>query len=137
MRAAVVKGGELRRKSKQIPPRGSDHSFVYAGQFGCKTREVRSTLAGVGSFCVREDGNRALDQARRSGERSPTVKSSTMKGPQGLAGEFQPETVLNRERSRSKGRRVLLVSARRNHERFARGNDATAGAVRVRPGLEG
>ena len=41
----------------QIPPRGSDRSPL--GHFGCKSRQVRSTLAGVGSFQLREKRNRA------------------------------------------------------------------------------
>lgn len=92
-------------------------------------------LASVGSFQAGDGWNRATDRARRSAQIADGEKLNYER-PARACWSCLSETVPNREQSASRVKRVLLVSARRNHERFARGNYAVAGAadIRRRPG---
>lgn len=84
-------------------PFGENRVKVPSGSFNVGRR---------GELPASREAEPGRNQARRSGEKSPTVKSSTMKGPEGLAGHVQSETVPNGETSWSMGKRALLVSTR-------------------------
>ncbi len=63
-------GGDVIGEGVKIPPGGSDQSHALTWQLGWKSRQVRSTSAGVGSTRPGDRRVRANDKARRSDETS-------------------------------------------------------------------
>ena len=72
---------------EQVPPGGSDHIRT-TRKIGWNSRKVRSTSAGVGSARRGDTRARTWRSGSAIATKVATMKSSTMKGPQGLAGKL-------------------------------------------------
>ena len=109
---------ERAERARQIPGEANPVHGVRAEathrtwQLGWKSRQVRSTWPAWGACCP-ATGATELDQLGVRGK-TATVKSSTMKGPEGLAGETVWRRCRTAKDSSLAGSRELLVSTRRN-----------------------
>lgn len=97
-------------------------------QLGWESRQVRSTVAGVGSSCAREGRGSGSDVPGDRVRKSAAANSSTMKGLKGLAGQCMRRRCQTVRRVSLVGNGGLLASTSRNRAlKSVRGNYGAPG----------